>query len=83
MILSIGKTPARRVGDNFFDFFICLSLVDAARLEELGHGSLDAWARQSLGVSPDADYCIPDEQARALRAQVAPERGACLAGKLR
>ena len=44
--------------------------------EGVGHGSLDAWARQSLGIAPDADYCIPDEQARELRAQIAAEREA-------
>lgn len=42
----------------------------------MGHGSLDAWARQSLGISPAVDYSIPDEQARELLAQIAAERDA-------
>lgn len=48
----------------------------AVRKERVGHGSLDAWARQSLGISPDADYCIPDEQARELLAPIAAEKEA-------
>ena len=43
--------------------------------EEVGYGSLDAWARQSLGIALDADYSIPDEQARELLAQIEIERG--------
>lgn len=39
--------------------------------EELGHGSLDAWARDDLRISPDADYSIPDKEARKLLAQMA------------
>ena len=48
----------------------------AVRKERVGHGSLDAWARQSLGLPLAADYSIPDEQARELLAQMAAEREA-------
>ena len=42
--------------------------------EELGHGSLDAWARQSLGISPDADFRISDDEARKILAQIDAEK---------
>lgn len=34
-------------------------------------GNLVHWARDDLGLPLDADYCIPDEQARELLAQIA------------
>lgn len=42
--------------------------------EGVGHGSLDAWARQSLGISPYADFRISDDEARKILAQIEAER---------